>query len=568
MATNASTISVGVSLDSASLNKALSQVSSAIDSVRKQKVNLSLDSGGFTQPLGRIRASANEFSKSLEASNARVIAFGASAGLIFQVQRAFSELVQSTIAVEKSLMDINVILGESSAGLEQFGKGLFDVARLTGQSFSTVAKAATELARQGLSAEETLKRTTSALILTRLSGLDAASSVEALTAALNTFNGTGLTSEQIVNKLASVDASFAVSTADLAEALKRVGATAQDVGVSFDQLLGIVAATQQMTARGGAVIGNSLKSIFTRLQRTEVLDQIEGLGIAVRDMSGETLPAMTVLQNLAGVFNTLGKAQQSNVAETVAGVYQMNQLRAILSDLSKGQSIYGQAVSVSSKATNEATSRSEKLNQTLDAQLKITVANATQAAKKIGDLTFAPAINTVLGGVNKVLGDFNTKDAESTGGKIAEGIMSGIGSFLAGPGLALGLGLLLKLMSNLGKFVGESGAQFLGLNTRALQQKTLQQDIQSILQRNPELITKASSSTQGHILLQEKLLALLRDESMIRSKIPAISSQMAERMIRGGTTVSSTGRVSHSGFVPNFSRAAEHSEIAGAIAGG
>ena len=51
--------------------------------------------------------------------------------------------------------------------------------------------------------------------------------------------------------------------------LKRVGSSAQDAGVSFDELLAMVAAAQQMTARGGAVIGNSLKSIFTRIQRVE-----------------------------------------------------------------------------------------------------------------------------------------------------------------------------------------------------------------------------------------------------------------------------------------------------------
>ena len=42
------------------------------------------------QPLGRITGKVNEFNKSLDASNARVIAFGASAGIIFGLQRAFS----------------------------------------------------------------------------------------------------------------------------------------------------------------------------------------------------------------------------------------------------------------------------------------------------------------------------------------------------------------------------------------------------------------------------------------------------------------------------------------------
>ena len=103
-------------------------------------------------------------------------------------------------------------MNSSSGGLKKFGDELFKIAGNTGQSFNEVAKAATALARQGLSVEQTLKRTSNALILTRLSGLDAASSVESLTAAINSFNKSALTSTEIVNKLANVDAAFAVSS--------------------------------------------------------------------------------------------------------------------------------------------------------------------------------------------------------------------------------------------------------------------------------------------------------------------------------------------------------------------
>ena len=124
-----------------------------------------LNEKAFTQPLGRITGAANEFQKSLDASNARVIAFGASAGLIYTVEKAFTSLIKSTIDVQKSLTDINVILNVSTKTLSQFGSNLFDIAKNTGQSFDVVAQAATELSRQGLGLEETLKRTRDSLIL-------------------------------------------------------------------------------------------------------------------------------------------------------------------------------------------------------------------------------------------------------------------------------------------------------------------------------------------------------------------------------------------------------------------
>ena len=82
-------------------------------------------SKNFTQPLGKITGAANEFTKSLEASNARVLAFGASAGAIFAVQKAMSELVKTTISVEQALTDINVLLNVSNKDFKKFSDGLF-----------------------------------------------------------------------------------------------------------------------------------------------------------------------------------------------------------------------------------------------------------------------------------------------------------------------------------------------------------------------------------------------------------------------------------------------------------
>ena len=44
---------------------------------------------GLSQPLGRITGKADQFTKSMEAANARVLAFGASVGVLSAVTRGF-----------------------------------------------------------------------------------------------------------------------------------------------------------------------------------------------------------------------------------------------------------------------------------------------------------------------------------------------------------------------------------------------------------------------------------------------------------------------------------------------
>lgn len=533
---------------------------------------LTLNTKGFSQPLGKISGQLGEFEKSLAASNARVIAFGASAGAIYAVQQAFNATIKSVIDVEKSLTDINVILNVSQKSLATFGNRLFDIAKNTGLSFSEVAKAATEFSRQGLGIEDTLRRTSDALILTRLSGLDTVSSVEALTAAINSFSSSALTSTQIVNKLAAVDAAFAVSSADLAEAIKRVGSSANDVGVSFDQLISLVTSAQQITARGGSVIGNSFKTIFTRLQRPKTLEALEEIGVATKDQEGNILPLIQILNSLSQSYEKLGSVQKAQLAETIGGVFQINVLKASLGDLSKEYSIFTRALEISSTASDEANRRNEALNETLSATLNKTVVNLQSAATDIGNLAIAPALQKALGGLNYVLENFGAGESEGVGAKIGEGLARGLGNFLSGPGLLLGAASLIKIFERLTVFTADAFKQLTGLNTQSVEQRTLQTQILNLIGRNPQIIEQINSGNLNTTNLHKQILSLIEQETAAMQKQVAVANSLTNSLMTAGVRVAQTGAMRGTaikpksfGFIPNF-KASE--EIMGALAGG
>ena len=122
--------------------------------------------------------------------------------------------------------------------------------------------------------------------------------------------------------------------------MKRVGASANDANVSLNSTIGLITAAQQVTSRGGAVIGNSLKSIFTRMVRPEVLQDLESMGVAVRDTNGNLLPMIQTMHNLASAYDKLPAAQRSFVSEVVGGVYQINILKAVMRDFGSNTSIF------------------------------------------------------------------------------------------------------------------------------------------------------------------------------------------------------------------------------------
>ena len=539
-------------------------LSREIDKLRKKRFDLDL--GGLSKaknPLGRITGQLGEFEKALEASNARVIAFGASAGALFAVQKGLRAVVESSIAVEKSLSDINVILNVSGKSLEKFSNNLFAVARNTGTSFSTVAIAATELSRQGLSVEDTLKRASDAMLLTRLSGMKAEESVNALTAALNSFSRAAITSTEYVNKLAAVDAAFAVSSEDLAKAISRVGSSAQDAGLGLDELIAAVTAAQQVTARGGAVIGNSFKTIFTRIQRPKVLQSLEELGIAVRDMTGATKPAMEILKSLAKRFDGLAASQRAQIAELVGGVFQVNVLKASLRDLGKEFSLYGNALEISNKATDEASRRNEELNKTMSATLNSTVQNLTKFGASIGDMAFGPVMKKVLGGINTAIEDFDIKSPDSMGEKIGAGVMGGLGKFLEGPGLMVIGVTLIKTFSRVAKQVTDAFKTIAGIGRAGNEQVKTQQKVLQLMQQNPALLAKIQagelSIEQAHRdilhLIDLETRALKGEVDIVKQLATALSKTgvKVKETLGGGTSLGlGAGGFLSGGYVPNF----------------
>ena len=528
-------------------------------------IKIRLDEKGVTQPLGNMKRSADEFTKSLEASNARVLAFGASVGIINAVADAFKGLVTSTMKVEKNLTDINVVMGLTNKQLDKFGGGLFKVAKETGAGFDAASEAATEFARQGLSVNETLKRTKDALVLTRLTGMKAAESVKSLTAAMNTFKGEISDSTALVSKFAAVDVKFAVSAEDFAQAIARSGQAARDAGVDINQLIGLVTAAQERTARGGAVIGNSFKTIFTRVQRSSTLNELENIGIAVRDLSGNTLPAIKILESLAKKYDHLNDAQRAYISQNVAGVFQVNILKAALADLGKANSVTAQATQIAASATDESNKKNEQLRQTMSALAGETGVAVQQLAKTIGDIALAPGINKVLDGI-KGMAEWATGilgNGENEGNKFAQGLLKGIGNVITGPGLVVFGALFTKLFVNAAKYAASSLSSLLNINKSASARKNIEQSLMMVLTQNAALQQEMLRTDISRAQKEQMILNIIKQQTVEAQKLSQISRSMSPGLIRSGVGPNLAYKPRRAfGFVPNFADGGDEKQMA------
>lgn len=546
-------------------------VNAAINRIRKTPIKITVDDKGATQPLGNMKRGADEFSKSMEAANSRIIAFGASMAIINGVADGFKALVKNVVEVEKALADINVVMNLSTANLEKFSNGLFKTAKETGAAFNVAAEAATEYARQGLTMEESLKRTRDALILTRLTGMDSANAVKALTAAMNTYGDQIKDTTQLVSKFAAVDVKFAVSAEDFADAISRTGQAAKSAGVDIDELVGLVTAAQQQTARGGKVIGNSFKTIFTRIGRSDTLNQLENLGIAVRDLEGNTLGAKRILTDLANTFDKLTASQQNQIAQTVGGVFQINVLKAVLSDAAKQNGILANATQISSGATTEAIDKNDQLRQTMSAMATETGLALKELSAQIGEIMLAPGMEKVLNvfkglaeGANEMLGG-----GESTGSDFAQGFLKGLGNIITGPGLVVISAVFIKLFAKALVYANQSLKSLIGVTSEAHKQKAIQTSLVTLFGQNAAISKEMLRTDISRTEKERIILGLLKAQVIEANMLNSVSKSVAGGLYTRGYNANLAPRKGRAGgHIPNFADPEREQAARGGYAAG
>lgn len=510
------------------------------------KINLQFNTagGGF----GQLGKDVSQFTSYLDRANQRVISFTSSVSVLYTTIKFFKDIVSATIEVDKALTDINSTMKLSSGNLDRFSKDLFNVARATSTSFTEAAEAAKEFSRQGLNQQEVIKRTTDALTLSRIAGIDAADSVKELTQAVNIFAKSGTTTTDVVRALSAVSANFAVSTKDVSDGFTRFGAVAQQAGLSFNQTIALITALKQSSQRDGAAIGTALTSIFEKLQPKAALDSLNRLGVEVHNAAGGMLPTIGVVQNLAKSYDTLGAAQKAQVDKMVGGTRQIEILKAGLIQLANANGTYAQAQKVAASGADSVTDRLNAQNQSIQALLTNFGSVAKQVNSNIGQLSLAPILKTVLGASNdnpitKALEDASGH-AESAGGKIAEGLLRGLGNaFIYGLGPILALAGSKIAARTFGSLINDIKDQA-GLNAEAKEQASIQQEIVNLYKNGGDALQQqiaGMTTLAGKAALVLEILQKQRAAQEIRSVEFAEISSIVKSVPRAASGYLSVG---------------------------
>ena len=251
--------------------------------------------------------------------------------------------------LDKSLNNIRIVTGYSSDRMADFAEQANKAAKALSTTTTKYTDASLIFYQQGLSDEEVQKRTEVTIKMANAAGQSAQVVSDQLTAVWNNFYDGTKSLEYYADVMTALGAATASSTDEIAGGLEKFAAIGETIGLSYEYAAAALATITSNTRQTEDVVGTALKTIFARIQGLklgETLDDgvtlnkyseaLQSVGISIFEQNGELKKMDDILDEMGSKWNTLSKAQQTALAQTVAGTRQYTQLVALMKDWDSG----------------------------------------------------------------------------------------------------------------------------------------------------------------------------------------------------------------------------------------
>ena len=341
----------------------------AIKSYANQGKLSTKETNKFQEKLGLIKSQTDEIKKSdaLKELNTDIKAAANSTGLlgqsfskamvkyttwlgiatiIAQISRAIKSLINEVVELDKTLTSLQMVTGYTNDEMTELKNTLIDMAKEMGVTVSALASGADEWMRAGLSAADTMDALRASTVMATVANMDNATATQYLIAQMNAYGLAAQDLMDIVDKMSAIDIVAATSTEELGEALSLSANSAQLAGIEYDKYLAMIATVSETTRQSASTIGNSFRSIFSRLQKvsigalvddegqsiSDVDSMLQGYGINLREVTNDLSDMGALLDLLGTKWDSYTTAQQSEIATTIAGTYQRERFIALMEE--------------------------------------------------------------------------------------------------------------------------------------------------------------------------------------------------------------------------------------------
>ena len=294
---------------------------------------------------------------------------------ITKLKRGLVDIVKNVKELDAAMTELQKVTDETSTRYERFVKDAAASAKQLGTTLVGIVNATSTFARLGYNIDDASEYAKIATVYKNVGDSiesidDAASS---LVSTMKAFKLESISDAWgIIDLFNEVGNSFATTSGDIGEAMKRSASALYEAGNTIEQSVGLYTAAQTIV-QDADIVGTALKTLSMRLRGTKTdleaagLD-VDGLASSTSSLRGEILALANVdimksatefkstyemLQDLSKVWDKLEETSRARVLELVAGKRMASTVAAIINNFDIAEEVAGLNYSGSALKENE-----------------------------------------------------------------------------------------------------------------------------------------------------------------------------------------------------------------------
>ena len=339
-----------------------------------------------------------------------------SSSVIHGIMGQYQQAMGYAKALDKSLTDIRIVTGQSADQMARFAKEANAAAKKLSTTTTDYTNASLIYYQQGLSDAEVKKRSDITIKMANATGTSASKVSDQLTSIWNNFDNGTKSLEHYADVMTALGAATASSTDEIAKGIQKFAAISDTVGLSYEYAASALATITATTRESADTVGNSLKTLFSRIQGLQLGDTLDDgttlnkystalakVGISIKDASGNLRDMNSILDDMGAKWHTLAEDQQMALAQTVGGVRQYTQIMTLM----ENWDFFKENLNTANSATGTLTMQADIYAESWDAASKRMRASMESVWDTLIDSdSFKKVLNigsTIADGINEAL---------------------------------------------------------------------------------------------------------------------------------------------------------------------
>ena len=279
--------------------------------------------------------------------------------LMTSAVRGIKSMIGNVNELADSLTNISYTMDMTDSQLKKIGESSLQMAKDLHTSASNVLGAVKLYANAKETAQSILDKAQPAIMLSNVTGFSGETSAKYLQTIMNQFD---LTQDDLMNIsdiIQSVSQNVAHDFSDgiiqINEGISTSGEVARAAGMNLADYASMIGLLVEKTGLAGSQLGNSMKTIITRVTKAgkimgidegEISDaekSLRSVGIEVRKTDGEFKDFNVTMKELSQQWDSLSDVEKSNISFNLAGTRQINVIQTLLRNWSDYEDLVNKA---------------------------------------------------------------------------------------------------------------------------------------------------------------------------------------------------------------------------------